>query len=321
MKLSRHPHPHSRLRNGLRQQAGVAIITAVVIAGLVAAIAAFMGWQYQLWLRQVENQHDLAQARIVAYGAINLARHTLQSDARNNGYDHAGEPWAIPIPRLPVERGFAGGTLTDVQGRFNLNNLMRGNSVSEVDVASLRQLLRQLSLNEDLANALVDWIDGDSEVRYPGGAEDMDYLGQDPPYRAANQKLTDLASLERIKGFTLEIVAKLQPWVVVLPEPTPVNLNFAPAEVISSVLPGITLAEAQSLVQHRQNSPFTSLEDVRQLLSSAQGNAIDSSRVSVSSQYFQIDATAQFGRVNVAYRALLERRGDSLPAIIWMERR
>ncbi|HSC78848.1 MAG TPA: hypothetical protein VLC08_00715, partial [Chitinolyticbacter sp.] len=101
----------------MRRQHGIAILTAVATAALVATLAVWIAWRQQLWFAQVENQVDLVEARGVALAAVDLARLTLRDDARRNQIDHLQEPWNVPIPAIPVERGQAGGRMVDLQGR------------------------------------------------------------------------------------------------------------------------------------------------------------------------------------------------------------
>ena len=306
----------------LHRQRGIAIITAVAIAALVAAIAAFMAFRQNLWIRQVENQHDLAQARTVALAAVDLSRLTLQDDARQNQTSNATQAWTIPIPNLPVEQGNAGGRIFDAQGRFNINNLVaNGGLISEPDLDTFKRLLTSLSLSEDLAPAVVDWIDAGSESRLPGGAKDQYYLALDPARRAANRPMFDLNELAMVKGFDAESVKRLAPFVVALPQRTTVNINFAPPEVLMALLPGLETGTAQAIAKRVKTQPFTSLDDFRKLLPGSLGDRVQSDYMGIETRYFFSDVDARFGRVTVSYRALLERNGAALPRVVWLRRR
>ncbi|HEY9100534.1 type II secretion system minor pseudopilin GspK [Chitinimonas sp.] len=308
----------------LPRQSGIAIVTAVAVAALVAALAGFMAFRHSLWLRQVENQHDLAQARGVARAAIDLSRLTLRDDARQNKVDHAQEAWAIPIPNLPVEQGNAGGKISDLQGRFNLNNLIASNGqVSMLDKEAYERLLKALGLSpETLVPPLLDWLDADSEPRYPGGAEDREYLAGNPPHRAANRPLFDIDELRQVQGYSDEIVARLAPFVSALPQAgTQVNVNFAPPEVLSALLPSLDLASAQALARRRDAKPFSNDSEFKDELSGQVQAEVDPTRLGYESRYFLADVDARFGRVTVAYRAMLERNGDQIPRVVWMRRR
>ncbi|MGQ5523419.1 type II secretion system minor pseudopilin GspK [Chitinimonas sp. PSY-7] len=301
------------------RQRGIAIITAVAVAALVAALAGAMAFRHSLWLHQVQNQNDLIQARGVARAAVDLCRLSLQDDARRNQFDSANDVWAIPIPNLPVEQGNAGGAIKDVQGLFNVNNLVREGQLDEPSLQAFKTLLEGQGLSPDLANAVLDWIDADSETRYPGGAEDLEYLAETPPRRAANRLLFDLDELSQVRGFNSEIVKKLRPYMIALPKfGTKVNVNFAPPEVLAAVM-GVNMGIARKLVQQRTTKPFEKPEDVKAALPENVREAAD--KVEVKTNYFLSDVDARFGRVTIAYRALLSRDADEVPRVVWLRRR
>ena len=56
-------------------------------------------------------------------------------------------------------------------------------------------------------------------------------------------QMISVDSLLDVPGFTPEMVARLRPFVTVLPTTTAVNMNTAPAEVIAAVVPGMSLSQ------------------------------------------------------------------------------
>ncbi|BAN35149.1 general secretion pathway protein K [Sulfuricella denitrificans skB26] len=303
-------------RNGARER-GVALITVILIVALAASMAAFMAWQQQIWVRQVENLRDQAQAQAVARAAIDWARAVLADDARNNNVDHLGEKWASVLAPLPVENGQVTGSVADQQGLFNLNNLVRNGKASQTDLAIFQRLLELLALPVNLANAVVDWIDADSETTYPGGAEDFDYLAMDPSYRAANRMMVEVGNLYRVKGFAPEMVERLRPFVTALPEPTPVNVNTAPAEVLAALFQDMSLGDAKALVEARKSSYFQDQADFRAHLPATKVTQIRDNDFSVNSRYFMVTSLANFGRAQSGYKALLARQGEKWPVVVW----
>lgn len=296
---------------------GVALIAVILIVALAASMAAFMAWQQQIWVRQVENLRDQAQAQAVARAAIDWARAVLADDARKNNVDHLGEKWATVLAPLPVENGRVTGSVADQQGLFNLNNLVRNGKASQPDLSVFRRLLELLDLPADLANAAVDWIDADSETTYPGGAEDFDYLAMDPSYRAANRMMVEAGNLYRVKGFSPEMVERLRPFVTALPEPTPVNVNTAPAEVLAALFQDLSIADAKALVEARKSGYFQDQADFRAHLPATKVKQIRDNDFSVSSRYFMVTSLASFGRAQSGYRALLARQGEGWPVVVW----
>lgn len=300
--------------SGWRER-GAAVITAMLMVALAATTASFMLWQNHLWLRQVENLGDQAQARWIARAASNWGRAVLDEDSRD--VDHGAEQWAAQLPPLEAEGGQVSGSLRDAQGQINLNNLVQNGKISMADAAILRRLLDELQINPGLIDALADWMDVDSEVTAPGGAEDQYYLSLTPPYRAANRMLSDVGELYRVRGFTAETVARLRPFVTALPAPTPVNVNSAGPEVLAALCQGLRLADARALVANRGKGYFKDRDSFRrQLPEGAQARDED---FSVNSGYFLALARARHGRVDAAWQALLQRPAQGKTVTLWLK--
>lgn len=311
----------------LRQrQSGIAIVTAVAVAALVAAIAGAMAFRQGLWLRQVENQHDLAQARGVARSAIDLTRNILQGDANTNKYDYPQDAWTIAIPPLMVEQGTASGRITDLQGRFNLNNLISQSTekqglVNGEQMDAFKRLLDALGLKQELASSLLDWIDSDAVTTSPGGAEDIEYLAEATPRRAANRPLFDVEELRLVRGFDDATIKRLTPFVSALPPGTKININFVAPEVLAALL-NIDLNLAKEIVRQRDKEPLTSDAEIDQKFNGTLPEAIKASNyLTVETDYFLSEVDARFGRVTVAYRAMLFRKDQLMPKVVWMRRR
>ena len=255
-----------------RFQRGVAAVTALLIVALAASTATYMLAQQSALLNQAALVSSRAQADLYAQAGLDWARGVIQQDARN--VDTLEEAWAQPIAGLPVERALVSGVLTDEQGKFNLNNLLKGTLRSDEDLQILRRLLEALELPPDLAFAVLDWIDPDADLAGVAGAEDGFYLGLARPYRAANQPMLQVEELHRIRGFTPERVERLKPFVTALLGRTPVNINTAPEEVLAAILPEISRDELRALITARKSKPFRTREDINQRARKADPGAI-----------------------------------------------
>jgi len=296
-------------------QRGVAIILVMLIVAIATVLATYLAQQQQLWQRQVESQFDHAQARRLGITGIDWARAVLADDARANSTDHAGELWTLRLPAMPVDNGEVIGVIEDRQGLFNLNNLVRNGVSSAPDIAQFQRLLGLLDLPGELAFALADWMDSDSEAQYPGGAEDGYYLSLPQPYRSANRPLAELGELSRIKGFDERSIERLRPFVSVLPLSLAINANFAPAEVLVAVIPDMSLAEARVLVQQRRGKPYKDMMDFQQRLPK-NVNKMNINDFSVSSEFFWVTGRARVANSQVTTQALLQR-GEGWPAVVW----
>lgn len=292
--------------NRQTQQRGAALITAVLITAIATIAAVAMASRQHLDIRRTTNVVESSQAYLFALGAEEWGRQLLVRDGKDNKIDHLDEDWATPLAGIEVEGGMVAGSIEDLQGRFNLNNLVRDKQQSAVDIERFRRLLRQLGLDEELVYPVVDWIDENEDVTIPGGAEDFEYLGRDLPYRTPNSKMASVSELLLIKGFDRKIYDELKPYVTVLPEQTDINVNTASAEVIMMLAEDITQSEADQLIEERAPDGFQAVDDFTGHTAIA-GRIKDSSGLSVESRYFIINAAAEFGRGRTSLYSLVVR--------------
>lgn len=306
-----------------QRQQGAAIIAALLVVALVAITATTLLARQSQALTRVEATLSRAQATTFANTGIHWARGILADDAKRNAVDHLGESWAKPLAALPVDDAVVSGRITDAQSQFNLNNLVRNNQASPNDIQLLRRLLDKLELNPELAYAIADWIDPDSEVNTAAGAEDAFYLAQRDPYRAANRPLQSVDELARVRGFTPVMVAKLKPYVTALPAITRINLNTADPLLIEATLPELDASERQKLVKERESKPFEQLADIAARYPKAPPTVVNND-LDVKSQFFTVTVAISAGTrehpVTLASEALLRRDGGGAnqgwPAII-----
>jgi len=299
-----------------RAQRGIALVTAVLIVAIAVAIAAQISFAHQLWFRQMENVRDRDATDWLRRGALHWASVALIEDAAQSKTDHLGERWAMGLPTLPVEGGSIRAAIVDAQSRFNLNSIWGNDPASVANLQMLTRLLELLKLDPLLANALVDWIDPDSDVR-AGGAEDIDYLNLNPPYRAANRLFASVDEVRLVRGFDAKTFAVLAPYVTVLPVViNSINVNTAPPEVLAALVPGLDLATAKAIVDGREGNPMSDLADFQKRL--PQGVAAPKNGVAVSSGYFLVTLDTSIGRYQRRSEAMLARtNGGSGTSLVW----
>jgi general secretion pathway protein K len=297
-----------------RRQRGVALITALLVVAIATVAAVAMANRQQLDIRRTGSLLHGEQAWAYVLGAENWAKVVLRRDARESQIDTLAEDWSTQPPVSFVEGGSIVGRLVDLQGRFNLNNLVRGAAPDNNAILFYRNLLQRLDLDERLVDPLVDWIDPDINVRFPDGAEDEAYLLLDPPYRAANEPLVDTSELRLVKGYTAEVVAKLLPYVVALPVPTAINVNTADAMVLSAVAEGLSLTDGEALVEARGEDGFDSVASFTSQ-SALAGKRVDANLLSVKSDWFLMLSEANIGQARARLASRIQRSRDDLRVI------
>ncbi len=292
------------------RQRGVAVLTAMLVVTVGTILAVNLMWQAQLDQRRTAAALAADQGLMYAQGAEAWAADILRQDLVDSpSGDTLSEIWATEIPPLPVEGGYIAGRIEDLHGRFNLNNLVHGNG--EADDLALQQferLLALLDLDPALGGAVVDWLDPDSEARFPNGGEDADYGATDPQYRTANVSVTSPSELMAVTGFEPESFLSIAPYVTALPTGTRLNVNTASAPVLASLSDELDLTTAVSLVEQRGTAGFTDIETVFAEWVPPEMLA----RIGVDSEHFLLTATVALGRTQLTMRSVLRREPSGL---------
>jgi len=291
-------------------QRGVALITALLVVALATLAAVAMATRQQLDIQRTGSLLHSEQAYAYVLGAENWAKVVLIRDRKDSEIDTLSEDWATQPPASIVEGGSIFGRILDLQGRFNVNGLVAGGEANADAVESYKRLLILLDLDEGLADALVDWIDENIDVRFPDGAEDDTYLLLPTPYRAANRPLVDISELRLVKGYEPKVIEKLRPFVVALPEATPINVNTASAEVLSTVAEDLGLSDGEALVEARGEKGFESVDSFLKEDALA-GKKVNPASLGVQSNWFLMVSEANIGQGRARLASLIQRTPDA----------
>ncbi|NGZ06389.1 MAG: type II secretion system minor pseudopilin GspK [Magnetococcales bacterium] len=294
---------------------GAALLTALLIVSVAVAVTAAMLSAQHLEIRKSATILNRDRAMQFALGGEAWAMGILTRDATEGNIDHLNEIWAATPPPMPITGGSATGRIHDLQGRFNLNNLLVDGKQSPVDRLRFERLLGVVGLNRGLAVAVIDWIDADDVVAGPGGAEDVSYTSKNPPYRAANQKMVSPSELRLIEGFSGEGLERLLPLVTALPERTELNINTAPVEILMTLVENMSQTDAAILEEKRRSDK--GLSDLAPLLANPvlQGKDVLSAGFGVGSRYFLAEGEVRLGRARTRLTSLLHRKDGKVSVL------
>jgi general secretion pathway protein K len=297
----------------LANQAGAALIAGLLAAALVSTLAAAMIFSQEIDIRRSGNIFHGDQAYLYALGVESWATMLLGRAEPGEEHEYLGRP----LPPIMVVGGQVGGRVDDLQGLFNLNNLVLADEeTQERQRLQFRRLLAACGLGEDLEQAVSDWLDADQEPRFPGGAEDSEYLRRDPPYRTADRPLIDPGELARVYGFDSEEYEQcLKPLVTALPEVTALNINTAPAPLLASLSDQLDLGGAEQLLADRPTGRgYLDLADflAHPALAGSGLSGEDPGLLAVQSRYFMVQSEAIIGQSRVALYSVLKREGDAV---------
>lgn len=290
------------MKRAAKAQRGAALLVAMVILTLVSTMAAGMVWQQWRAIEVEGAERARVQAGWILTGALDWGRLVLRED-RGNGPDHLGEAWATPLAearlstflskdRANTDNGpeaFLSGSIRDAQSRYNLRNLIGSDDkIVPKELAVLKQLCATAEVSEDTAELIANGLQQALLSEKAEGA----------PEGGAPLKPHSMAQLSWL-GVDAESIRHLQPFVDLLPAPTPVNANTASREVLAAVL-DVEMGSAERLIQARQKNPFDKIDQVQTHLGSK--TALDPQRISVSSGFFEIS-----GRLRLEGRVIEER--------------
>lgn len=292
------------------RQHGVALITALLVVALAVVAATAMATRLQVDVRRTANLLHGEQAYAYATAAESWAQVILHKDVKESTIDALDEEWATALPPIAVEGGVVTGRITDLQGHFNVNSLLSSaGAPNQVNIEYFKRLLEVLELDPALIPPLLDWIDEDVNATFPGGAEDDAYLLMDPPYRAANHRLTDVSELLLVQGYTAEVVARLSPHVIALPaDDANINVNTATPQVLQALHVELAPDAVQRLLDARTKTPFADSGSF--LAHDALAGLGINVALGVSSQWFGVDIEVRVGSGRARIRSLLRRDGQ-----------
>ena len=306
----------------LAKQQGMAIISALLIAAVVAVIAAGMLTRQSVATRALEADQHRVQGRWVVQGGLEISRQLLWDARQRDPLTRLDQPWA---QRLEVQ-GFEG-RLEDEQGKFNLRNLVANERVDEAQTQAFGRLCELIGISAGLSQRISQRV----IASYPrllnpqiaNNTNNFDSGRATSPNasrKPENPKLPMLRNLEdlrSVEGVNDAVISKLAPYVTVIPATTWINGNTATAPVLAAYVPGLSLERAQALINERDAGRwFINRGDFVNRLRMP-SLELTSVKVGITSDWFRLRGEARREQRRVSLDALLHRSQDRLPQVIW----
>ncbi len=349
MHSRKNNHHH---RTSGKKQAGVAIITALLIVTIAATVSITISTQLQLDIRRTGNLIALDQADIYALQAEKITQGILQDPVNfpnlMTGLRESGKvERIIPIGNATVE-----GELTDLNSCINLNALINPSlpapSIDLLVQSQLTRLFDNTGIPSTMIPAIIDWIDDDSSTtRVPDGGEDGHYLNLEQAYRTANQPLSSITELRLIKGaedlqatprdrynpyrniLALAVPAINSPrhfpslcaFKPISGSPARINVNTASRDVLISLSSTMTAAIADAIIACRGPAPngaeFTNFNDLTRCTNvDTIIKAADRDQLAYSSEYFLLKTKVSLGDAKKITYSIIFRNPTGTSQII-----
>ena len=294
---------------------------AMLTVALVASLAAGALWQQWRSVEIEAAERARVQSLWVLTGALDWARLILREDARAGGADHLAEPWAVPLEEarlstflatdknnLPddgnsASQAFLSGAISDLQARLNVTNLVDSGKVSETALAAFSKLFETLGLPPGELTAMAE------NLRLALDATPGNVVSPLLP-----QRVDQLVWL----GLSPASLARLRPFITLLPARTTVNLNTASATVLYAGVASLDMAQAQRLVTARQASHFRTLADVTAVIGEVKP-PLNQAEHSVGSRFFEVRGRLRLDQTVVEEHSLVQRDGLDVKTL-WRDR-
>ena len=275
------------------KQRGMAIISALLIAAVVAVLAGSMLTRQSVFTRSLEAEQLRLQGQWLLLGGLERSRQLLWDARQKDVLTRLDQPWAR------AQGGAFEGRIVDEQGKFNLRNLVNRGQPDAEQLQRFERLCRTLGVDPALSRRISQRVVASyvPPAKYP-----------------MLRSLDDLGGLEGLDPLLLQ---RLQAYISVLPAPTWVNGNTASAEVLSAVVPQLSLSQAHGLVAERDSGQwFINRGDFVNRLHLPQV-AMDTVQVGITSEWFRLHGQARREHRRVTMDALLHRPEERQPQVIW----
>lgn len=249
-------------------QRGVALLTILLLVVSITVVAGAMLASQKVAIRRSGLLFDQNQLLQDIDAGQQLAVTMIRADSKLNDTDSEQDIWAQPILPYTLANHSVSIELRDEAGRFNINNLHQGGTVDTAALEVFQRLLTQLNLEPDIAIAVLDWQDTDSEVYLDGGDESAVYtqqLNRSVDGALPNQPFVSVDQLQEVRGVSAEVLATLRPYLTAVPYYLPININTASPALLAALIDGATSQQMQGIVDTRSKQVLTSIDELWQL--------------------------------------------------------
>ena len=112
---------------GVNKQRGAALVTTLLMVALITVTVTSMATKQQRSIQMAQNRQVQLQLRNLAFAGEKFSMAVLRrdrTDGDRSNSDSTEDFWAQSLPPVPVDGATIEGCVIDLQGKFNLNNLI-----------------------------------------------------------------------------------------------------------------------------------------------------------------------------------------------------
>ena len=248
-----------------KAQQGIALLTVLLVMSLALLITAGMLRSHRLALHSSAQQLHQLQLRQLSIAGETWGRQRLRDVLVDpKAVVAAGQGWATGTPALDSENARIEVHIEDLAGRFDMTALLGQAPVDEVIAQRWLRLQTLLELPALDAGVL------------------------------QGQGLSEISQLRGLPGVDSQWYERMRPWIALLGNEAPVNINTAPATVLAT-LEGVTPELARQLVANRPLQGYASVEDFT-FSPALIGLGIQAEGLGINSRWFRITTHVRVGQ-------------------------
>jgi general secretion pathway protein K len=296
------------------KEKGMATVLVLMVMAIITAMVVEFAYASYTSTIALSNWTDIQRLSGVARSAVYVAVKELAEKHAGVSYTY---PDKIEMVLEKILANFEGKVLISVEdenAKFNLNSLVSPNgTMNTLAYGSLQRLLKNLDLDERIAERIADWIDRNEEPRLA-----------DSEVGAKNDYMDSVEELSLIRGVDNKTFAKLLPFITVYGmngvTTNLVNINTAPLFVIMALDENITRDLAERIINYRSLQPFQQVSDIVKV-AGFEGSLGQSlmGRIAVKTSHFRMISIAEDNGIRRAIECVIESEGSGFTIRYWQE--
>ncbi|MCD6570760.1 MAG: type II secretion system minor pseudopilin GspK [Deltaproteobacteria bacterium] len=321
--------------NIIKDSKGVVLVLVLSIVALFTVMVLEFSSDQTTDIEMAYNFRDTTQAHYLTKAGVEAAKVLLKED--DPTYDAEDDDWANFSEYAAASAVFLdgpsfSGNITDECSKIDLNSLVtKDGQRDEFRIAQLKRLFHILEIDisedelSDLIDAIVDWVDPDTNPTGFGGAEDDYYQSLDVPYECKDGPMDTPEEILLVKGMKSAYFYGTAEYTGIKDYVTvgtggKININTASREVLMSLSDDIDEDLVEMIIDNR---PFKTPEELGKFITGipidlseydqGEGALMLENIITIISTRFLVDVKGVMpsgARLNL--KAVLERKGGKV---------
>ncbi|MCC5969535.1 MAG: type II secretion system minor pseudopilin GspK [Pararhodobacter sp.] len=285
----------------------MALINALIVVAALAAVSVALIARTDAARQRLELRQQADQATRYLDGAALLTQRLIENAPPET--IHLRQAWALPRRGEAIDRGTVSWEITDLQGRFNVNWLMRTDAMGEAARIALPLLARAQDVPAAVAGRLQNALDPLNLFR------DSAFGGSAGVSSPPDLPLAMPNALRLVTGAGEAQLDALMPYLAALPHNSALNINTTSPQVLAAFLPSLRPRDLALLQERLEEAPFQDIQDFLEWAELAFGEQslliLEGLDLTTGSDWFEARLSARLDTVALQRSAVLHRREDT----------